>query len=104
MGHFQSILREPAPLSLIIIVTNLGLKQGETTIYPVMKGNAVSVTGVHVKQLKTNHFLLVCPSYSSITDMCFTEIERKITLFPRRLSKETLLLHLMNSLILPTSN
>ena len=29
--------------------------------------------------------------------MCFTEIERKITLFPRRLPKETLLLHLVNS-------
>ena len=69
----------------------------------MVKGYAVSVTGMHVKQLKTNHFLLVCPSYSSITDMCFTEIERKLTPFPRRLSKETLLLHLMNSAILPTS-
>ena len=104
MGHFQSILRYPAPLSLIFIVANLGFKQGDTTIYPVVKGYAVSVTGVHVKLLKTNHFFLVCPSYSSITDMCFTEIERKITLFQRRLSKETLLLHLMNSAILPTSN
>ena len=63
------------------------LKQGDTTIYPVVNGYAVSVTGVHVKQLKTNHFLLVYPSFSSITDTCFTEIERKI-----------------NPTILPTSN
>ena len=42
------------------------------------------------------HFLLDCPSYSSLRDMFFTKIEPSIP-FPRLLAKETLLSHIMNS-------
>ena len=41
------------------------------------------------------HFLLDCPSYSSIRDRFFSKIEPKIP-FLRLLSHETLLSHLMN--------
>ena len=42
------------------------------------------------------HFLLDCPSYSSLRDMFFTKIEPSLP-FTRLLVKETLLSHIMNS-------
>ena len=42
------------------------------------------------------HFLLDCPSYSSLRDMFFSKIEPSLP-FTRLLVKETLLLHIMNS-------
>ena len=42
------------------------------------------------------HFLLDCPSYSSLRDMFFTKIEPSLP-FPQLLPKETLLYHIMNS-------
>ena len=42
------------------------------------------------------HFLLDCPSFSSIRDMFFSKLEPKIT-FLRLKSHESLLSHLMNS-------
>ena len=42
------------------------------------------------------HFLLDCPSFSSIREMFFSKLEPKIP-FPRLQSHETLLSHLMNS-------
>ena len=42
------------------------------------------------------HFLLDCPSYSSLRDMFFTKIEPSLP-FTRLLVKEALLSHTMNS-------
>ena len=42
------------------------------------------------------HFLLDCPSYSSLRDMFFIKIEPSL-LFPQLLAKETLPSHIMNS-------
>ena len=49
------------------------------------------------------HFLLDCPSFSSIRDMFLSKLEPKIP-FLRLQSHESLLSHLTNSTILLTSN
>ena len=50
-----------------------------------------------VTELKDEtHFLLDCPSFSSIREMFFSKLEPKIV-FLRLQSHETLLSHLMNS-------
>ena len=70
-------------------------EQVDTTIYYVTKGYAISAIVKELK-MKLMHFLLDCPSFSSIGDMFFFKLEPKIP-FLRLQSHESLLSHLMNS-------